>query len=391
MIRRIFSISIPIVLAVTLVLSIGGPAVSADAVKFGIVCEVSGGGATVAKNWERGVHMAVDEINQAGGILGKKIETFTLDTQSKAPVSVAAMKKAIERKPFVIMGTIYSSSTIVNMSILEKAGIPQFVGSEAPKITQQGNKNIFRSSYAADLSMKKVVKWLTDVHGVKKLAIVYVNDAFGKGGRDALVNLLTAKGVELVSDIATEPGQMDFTGELARVKKSPADTLFIYLHEEESGRILPAIREMGVDKKIKIVGHTTLLAADTVRLAGKAADGVQGHVGLSPVAPPLKAIANKYSAKYNEKPDHNFFKAYISTYVVKAMVEEIGAFDQLKLRDKLHNHTLYVKDHPNILMDIYYDENGDIDRESFLVEIQDGKHVITKSIPPFDSNRFKGN
>jgi len=387
MIRRIFSICIPLVLAMVLIFTFGGPA-RADSVKFGIVVEISGGGAPVGKNWERGVLMAVDEINQTGGILGKKIETFTLDTKSEAPVSVAAMKKAIEQKPFVIMGTIYSSSTIVNMSILERAGIPQFVGSEAPKITQQGNKNIFRSSYSADLSMKKVAKWLTDVHQVKKLAIIYVNNAFGKGGRDAMVDLLTAKGVELVSDIPTEPGQMDFTGELSRVKSSDADTLFIYCHEEESGRILPAIREMGVDKKMRIVGHTTLLTADTIRLAGKAADGVQGHVGLSPVAPPLKAIADKYIAKFNEKPDHNFFKAYISSYVVKAMVEEIGVFDQQKLRDQLHNHTLFVKNHPNILMDIYYDEKGDIDRESFLVEIQDGRHVITKTIPPLDPKRF---
>lgn len=390
MIRRILSICIPLVLTVALVLSFGATA-KADNVKFAIVCEISGGGAPVGKNWERGVLMAVDEINQADGILGKKIETFTLDTKSEAPVSVAAMKKGIEQKPFVVMGTIYSSSTIVNMSILEKAGIPQFTGSEAPKITQQGNQNIFRSSYSADLSMKKVVKWLTDVHQVKKLAIIYVNNAFGKGGRDALVELLTAKGVELVSDIPTEPGQMDFTGELARAKSTDADTLFIYCHEEESGRMLPAIREMGVDKKMRIVGHTTLLTADTIRLAGKAADGVQGHVGLSPVAPPLKALADKYIAKYNEGPDHNFFKAYISTYVVKALVEEIGAFDQQKLRDKLHNHTLYVKDHPNIMMDIYYDEKGDIDRESFLVEIQDGKHVITKTIPPLEPARFKGN
>lgn len=391
MVRRILSLCIPTVLTATLVFSIPGPAFSADTVTFGIVIEETGGGAPVGKNWIRGVLMATEEINQAGGILGKKIETFTFDTKSQAPVSVAAMKKAIERKPFVVMGTIYSSSTIVNMVILEKAGIPQFVGSEAPKVTQLGNKNIFRSSYSADLSMKKVVKWLTDVHKVRKLAIIYVNNAFGKGGRDALVDLLTAKGVILVSDIATEPGQMDFTGELARVKRSGADTLFIYLHEEESGRILPAVREMGIDKKMRIVGHTTLLTADTIRLAGKAADGVQGHVGLSPVAPPLKATADKYIAKYGEKPDHNFFKAYISTYVVKAMVEEIGAFDQQKLRDRLHNHTLHVKDHPNILMDIYYDEKGDIDRESFLVEIQNGRHVITKTIPPFDPTKFKGN
>jgi branched-chain amino acid transport system substrate-binding protein len=98
--KKILFILLPLVMVVWSI----GPA-QADTVKFGIVIEVSGGGAPVGKNWIRGVLMAVEEINQAGGILGKKIETFTLDTQSKPPVSVAAVKKAIERKPFAVFGT----------------------------------------------------------------------------------------------------------------------------------------------------------------------------------------------------------------------------------------------------------------------------------------------
>jgi len=375
------------VLSLVLIVCLFVPA-HADTVKFGIVCEMSGGGAPVGKNWERGVLMAVEEINQAGGILGKKIETFTLDTQSKAPVSVAAVKKAIEKKPFAVFGTIYSSSTVVNMSFLEKAGIPQFTGSEAPKVTQQGNKNIFRSSYHAGLSMKKAVKWLTEVIKTQNMAIIYVNNAFGKGGRDALVGQLTAKGVKIVSDVATEPGQTDFTGELARVKSSGADTLFLYLHEEESGRIMPRIREMGLDKTMKIVGHTTLLTSDAIRLAGDAANGVQGHVGLTPIAKEQKPLADKYESKYSELPDHNFFKAYISVYVVKAAVEEIGSFDQQKLRNYLHNRTLRAKKYPNLLMDIYYDENGDVDRQSFLIEIKNQKHAIFGILPPLHEERF---
>ena len=89
--KKILLILLPLVMVVWSF----GPA-QADTVKFGIVIEVSGGGAPVGKNWIRGVLMAVDEINQAGGILGKKIETFTLDTQSKPPVSVAAVKKAVD-------------------------------------------------------------------------------------------------------------------------------------------------------------------------------------------------------------------------------------------------------------------------------------------------------
>jgi branched-chain amino acid transport system substrate-binding protein len=386
--RRIFFISLLVVLVSVVLLSLSALAEEKE-VKIGIVVEISGAGAPVGKNWERAVLMAVDEINARGGILGKQIETFTLDTKSEAPVSAAVMRKAIGMNPFAIMGTIYSSSTVVNMKVLQQAGIPQFTGSEAPKITQQGNRNIFRTSYHAGLSMQKVVKWLTEVLKVRSLAFTYCNDTVGKGVHDALVELLTPKGVKIVADIATEVGQADFTGELARVQRSGADTFFIFYHEEENARILLQIREMGLDKSMKIVGHTTLLASDTLRLAKEAANGIRGHVGLSPVAPPLKALADKYENKYGELPDHNFYKAYMGTYTVKAIVEEIGAFDQQKFRDTLHNHTLCVKDHPGILMDIYYDENGDIDRESFLVEVQNQKHVITGTLPPLRPELFE--
>ena len=386
--RKFFFISFLVVLV-----SIGllGPNASAEEkeVKIGIVAGFSGGAASVALNWERGVQMAVEEINAAGGILGKKVTTFSLDTQSQTPVSVAAMRKAIEMNPYVVMGTCFSSATVVNMEILQKAGIPQFTAGEAPAITQKGNPNIFRTSYSADLSMQKVVKWITDVLKVKKLAIIYANDEFGKGGRDALVKLLKPKGVEIVADLGTEFGQADFTGELARVKASGADTLFIYLHEEEGGRILPQAKEMGIDKVMRIAGHVTLIGPETLRLAGDAAEGIPGEVDLSPVAKTFKPVADRYEKQFNKVPDHNFFKAYIGTHIVQATAELAGSFDQQKFRDTIHNRTYCFKDYPGILGDVHYDENGDIDRESFLVKIEGGKQVITGTLGPLHPEWFE--
>jgi hypothetical protein len=63
--------------------------------------------------------------------------------------------------------------------------------------------------------------------------------------------------------------------------------------------------------------------------------------------------------------------------------------DRQKLRDAIHNHTFCVKDHPGILMDVYYDDKGDIDRESFIVETVNGKHVVTGILPPLNPERFR--
>jgi branched-chain amino acid transport system substrate-binding protein len=388
MIRRILSTSVMAILVSVLFFGFSVLAVAQEKVTIGIVAEMTGGGATTGDYWSKGVLMATEEINAAGGILGKQIETFIMDTKTEAPTSIAVMRKAIEQKPYVIMGSCYSSITIVNMHILQEAGIPQFTPAEAPAITEKGNLNIFRTSYNANLSMQKVVKWITDALKVKKLAIIYVNNEFGRGGRDALVKLLEPKGVKIVADLGTDLGQADFTGELARTKDSGADALFIYLHEEEGGRILPQAKQMGVDKVMKIIGHVTLISPETVRLAGKAAEGIPGFVDLSPEAKTFKPVADKFFKRYGRIPTHDFFKSYIATHVVKATAETVGSFDQQKFRDTLHNRTFCVKDHPGILADVHYDQKGDIDREGFLVKIQDGRQVIAGTFEPLHPEWF---
>lgn len=362
---------------------------TAENLTVAIVCELTGPGAPVGARWQRGVQMAVEEINAAGGVLGRQIETFTLDTGTDPAASVAAMKKAIERKPFVVLGTVYSSSTIVNMTVLQQVGIPQITGSGATPITQRGNMNIFRTQMNGELAIQKMVKWITEILKVQKMAIVYANDVMGKGARDPLMQLLPPKGVQIVADISTEIGQTDFTGELVRVKNSGADTIFIYVHEEEFGRMLPQVSEMGLSKTMRVIGPETLPTEDTLRLAREAANGAEGHLELSPVSDMWKPVAEKYAKKYNETADHNFFKGYLATQVFNAVMKEIKVFDQQKFRDFLHNRTLCVKDHPGIRNSIHYDEKGDIDWSTLIVRIENQKQVIKSLVPPLHPENFE--
>jgi branched-chain amino acid transport system substrate-binding protein len=76
--------------------------------------------------------------------------------------------------------------------------------------------------------------------------------------------------------------------------------------------------------------------------------------------------------------------------VIKAVVEQNKSFDQQKIRDKLKNSTLCVKDYPGILLDVHYDEKGDVDRESFLIKIENQKQVMAGILPPLHPEWFTG-
>jgi branched-chain amino acid transport system substrate-binding protein len=194
--------------------------------------------------------------------------------------------------------------------------------------------------------------------------------------------------VQFVADIAAEQGQTSFSGEISRIKAAAPDSLFVYLNEEESARALRQIKEAGLDKQMRLIGSTTLMNVDVIRLAKDAVNGVEGFIGETYAAPALRALNDRYVAQYKELPDHNFFKAYMGMMTVKAVVDETKSFDQQKFRDKLHNSTLCVKDHPEILMDVRYLENGDIERPGFVVKVVAQQHTIVNALAPLHPEWF---
>ena len=111
--------------------------------------------------------LAIDEINKAGGILGRKIETEHLDTQSNPGVSRAQIQKVLDRDPYVVLGPIYSGSVKVNMALTQQAEVPQIVGAEAADITEQGNPWVFRTAFGQQISMPKIANYLHDELKVK--------------------------------------------------------------------------------------------------------------------------------------------------------------------------------------------------------------------------------
>ncbi|TMH67433.1 MAG: amino acid ABC transporter substrate-binding protein [Betaproteobacteria bacterium] len=352
---------------------------------FGVV-ELSGTGATSGTNFNDGVKLAVKEINAAGGILGRQIEYTASDTQSQAQVAKALAVKAVDEGAYVVMGPVFSGSIIVSMAETKRAGIPNFTGGEAATITQQGNPYIFRTAFTQTTSMPKVARYLKDNLKAKTVAIIYTNNDFGKGGRDVFTKAVEPQGIKVLADISTDPGQIDFSGAVLRAKQATADALFVYTNEEEAARALRELRKQGYDKPI--VGETVLTSQKVIELAGDAANGAVAHVGLTADAPDpgIKAFAAKFQKEYNYKPDHNGLKGYSAMYIVKAATEKVGKFDPKAFADAMHGIKLSVKEYPGILMDVSFDKNGDLDRESFMTKVVNGKQEVIAVLPAAAAN-----
>lgn len=366
--------------AAAAVMVLAGVAHAQQTIKIANIVELSGPGTTAGTLFKNGVELAVKEINEAGGILGKKIESTTVDTQTNPGVAKGLTQKAVDDGAFAIFGPVFSGSIMVSMAESKRGEVPNFTGGEAAAITQQGNPYVFRTAFGQSTSFPKLAKFINTK--AKTLAVIYVNNDFGKGGRDTLTRLLAGGPTQIVADISTDAGQVDFSAAVLKAKQSNADAIFAYTNEEESARLLRELKKQGWTKPI--IGETTLVGQKVIELAGDAANGAVAHVGLTvdaPIPEMLKFKAKYYQA-YGSISDHNGIKGYTGVYVLKAAIEKVGKLDRKAVAQALHGISISAKKNPGVIMDVTFDDKGDLDRDSFMVEVKNGRQVVVATLPP---------
>jgi branched-chain amino acid transport system substrate-binding protein len=351
-------------------------------VKLAYVGEISGQLAVSGGNFRDGIVLAVEEINAAGGMLRQKLDLTLYDTQTNPGVARAQMQKAIDGEPYVVFGPVLSGNVKVTLEIIKQAGVPQFVGGEAADLVTLGNPYMFRTSFGQQIGMPKIANYIRDEIKAKSIALIWVNNDFGKAGRDQLIKVLQERNIRLAADVSTEPGQVDFAADVVKLRTANADAVFVYSNEEECARIMREARKQNL--KGPFVGDTTLLSQKTIELAAEAANGVVGHVGLTVDAPipEVKAFGERFQKRFKYKPDHNGLKGYTAVYAMKFVTEKkLGKLDRKGFADTLHGLTISPKDEPGILIETGWDKVGEIDRISFLAEVVKGQQTISKILP----------
>ena len=362
-------------------LALTGSAFAQSTVYIPAILELSGAGAVSGTNFRDGMLLAIDEINAKGGVLGRKIDTPLLDTQSDAGISRAQLQKVLDNNPYVVLGPVFSGSVLVDMALTQQAEIPEIVGGEAAAITQKSDPYVFRTSFGQQFSMPKIANYMRDGVKAKTVAILWVNNDFGKGGRDNFIKEMAARDIKVVADVSTESGQADFSADVVKIKGANAEAIFVYLNEEESARFLREAKKQGITAPL--IGETTLLGQKVIDLAQGAAEGVRGHVGLTVDAPipAVQQFADRFKKRFNYACDHNGIKGYTAVYIIKHVTEKMGKFDSKLFAQTLHGMTITPQDEPGVLMEVSFDQNGDLDRESFLGEVVNGKQKIVATLP----------
>ena len=356
--------------------------VASAQVKLAYVGEISGQLAPSGGNFRDGVVLAVEEINARGGMLRQKLDLTLYDTQTNPGVARAQMQKALDSEPYVLFGPVLSGNVKATLEMVKQAEVPQFIGGEAAELITLGNPYMFRTSFGQQIGMPKIANYIRDEIKAKSIALIWVNNDFGKAGRDQLLRVLKERDIRLVADVSSEPGQVDFAADIVKLKSANADAVFVYSNEEECARIMREARKQGL--KGPFVGDTTLLSQKTIELAAEAANGVVGHVGLTVDAPipEVKAFGERFQKRFKYKPDHNGLKGYTAVYAMRYVTEKkLGKLDRKAFMKTMHGLTISPQDEPGILIETGWNDVGEIDRISFLATVENGQQKIARILP----------
>lgn len=350
---------------------------AADTFKIGLVNEASGPNAEAGSYTVNGARLALEEINQAGGILGKQAELRLEDNQSTNPGTVLAFSKLTSAGDVpVIIGPIRSTQVQAASPTIAKAGIPVTIGGTDPSLTHVNNKWVFRCRPNDSFSSLVIADFGVNTLKLKKWAVIHSTDAFGSGGKDALVAALAKLGITPVLVQGYTNNSQDFTPIVLAIKKSGADVIGSYMtNSPDVGIFARQLRQLGV--AAAWIGSPSVITATALELAGPALYGVYAIADFTPGASPqAKAYAEKYKARYGRDADVYSSWAYDAVHVLANAINKAKSTNPEAIRKEI----LATCGYKGVEGTYCFDDNGDGLRGYNVVRNEDGKIVFIKHI-----------
>ena len=325
-------------------------------IKIGQVTPITGEAAEAGKYGKQGAELAVEKINAAGGVKGRKLTLVVEDDQTTNPGAVAAIQKLLEDKEMTaIIGSIRSTQVQAMLPTINEAKIPVAIGGTNYGLTHSGSEWVFRFRPHDGMSAKVIAKFTFEDLKLKKIAIIHASDAFGNGGRDMLVAAYKEFGITPVMIQGYTNGEKDFTAIVQNLKRSGAEALNTYMtFSTDLGILARQIKQQGV--QVKWVGSPSITAIDGLNLAGDALYGTYGvtdfHIDGSPTA---KAFAAAYKAKYGQEPDLYAAWCYDAILVFAEAMKNAPDLKPGSIRKAILN----IKKFPGAEGEYNFDQNGD--------------------------------
>jgi branched-chain amino acid transport system substrate-binding protein len=333
------------------------PASCPSPIPLGLTTALTGNVALLGTQARSGVEFAVDEINAAGGINGKKLALATEDTGASSTDALNVMNRILEGKPLVIFGSMISPHVFAQTEVVTKSETPFLVGATNAKITSQGSKWLFRThvhdGQLADLIPEYLVKTL----GKTKPGIIAVADDYGLGASRGIQASLAKLNANPVAVTSYAPSDKDMSAQLLEIKDKGADSVIVFGRPADVTLVVKQMSDLGI--KLPTIGNSSLVAQTALNnLTAAEADGTYAIGGMIPQTsqdPKILDWAKRVQDKYKVPADNFTVSYYDTVYMLKSIIEKVGC-DKAAIRDAF----AATKDWKGMLISYQADALGDL-------------------------------
>jgi len=355
-----------------------------DTIKIGLNVELTGDTATFGQSTQKGVDLAVEELNNGGGLLGRKVEIVAEDNKGKGTDSATVAKKLIEvDKVAALLGSVASTNSMGMAAIAEDKKIPMVTpASTNPKVTVENDKlkrYVFRTCFIDDFQGDAIAIYCKSDLKASRIAILYDNGQdYSKGVRERVAKKFTELGGVVAVEGTYTKDDQDFRAKLTQIKAKQFDVLVLPGYYTQAAQIIKQARELGITTPI--IGGDGLDSDELIKIGGKDVEGVYftNHYSVEDKDPRVQAFVAKFKAKYGQTPDAMGVLGYDAANVLFDAIKQAGTTDPEKITDAI----AATKGFPGVTGDITIDQNHNAVKKLVVLQIKDGKRHMVKAILP---------
>jgi len=365
------------------------PALAADVaeLKIGLVGPMTGPGAQYGQSMKEAAQLAVDQINSAGGVNGKKVVLFMEDDESNPAKAVSSMQKLITSDQIAAaVGHYNSSCTLASMGVTQRSKVPHLCPiSTAAAITAGGNPYIFRNCATNPMQVGQLADWvfnnLSKEGQVNRAAVLYENTDYGTGIMEVFVEKVKGNlNWEIVANESYNPGDTDMVAQLTSIKGKDPGVLLIGGNVTEGAQIVRQAKE--IDFPVQFLALGGLSNDRFPELAG--VENVEGIINVSYFEkdspnPLAQKFVEAYQKAYNKDPDMFAAATYEAVDIIANVSKGLGddSWKSLaKLRQAITDGISDLDGLPGVQGPTTFDENGQADKLVYIIRWENGKRVV---------------
>jgi branched-chain amino acid transport system substrate-binding protein len=326
----------------------------------------------------KAIQLALEEANAAGGIQGRNIKLLVGDDASSPKEAHNLAEKIVTNQAVVaVLGHWNSASTMAARNVYNGAGIPVITDSVNKTITDGTTPYVFRIIPTDKAEAEGLGEYSFYQLGLKKMAIIYVNNDYGKGMKDYFREKLQRIGGEITAiEIFSEGRTTDFTSELYKIKYSKPDGIFIAGYSSEAAFVVRQARGIGID--LPIIGTDGISSEEFILLGKETVEGVRfnGFFYNGIQENGSEEFTKRFQDRYHKEPDSYAALAYDSAQLLIQAMKKNGAS-----REGIYNYLSKVENYPGVTGRITFDQHHDVNRKMMILTIRNGK-IVKDDIQP---------